>query len=224
MWHTPRFPGRILFSPRNRGPTGSRRSSHRRASRPRLEALEGLALLSTVTSLLDNGAPETLRYQIENDVAGETITFDPTLFRSGPRTITLSQAPGAGQLQVNKGLTILGPGANKLTVSGNNASVVFKIDASVPVTISGLTISHGRGGNEGGGIDNAGTLTLNNSTVSDNWAGQGGGLYNSGTATITACTFIGNYGELVGQRPVQRWHWHAHHGQFHRQRQRRLRP
>ena len=29
MWHAPRFPGRMLLSPRDRGPTGSRRSSHR---------------------------------------------------------------------------------------------------------------------------------------------------------------------------------------------------
>jgi hypothetical protein len=49
MWHAPRFLGPILFSPRDRGPTGSRRSSRRRASRPRLEALEGRALLATLT-------------------------------------------------------------------------------------------------------------------------------------------------------------------------------
>ena len=58
MWHTPQFPGRILVSPRDRGPSGSRRPSHRRAARPRLEALEGRALLSawSVTNTSDDGS------------------------------------------------------------------------------------------------------------------------------------------------------------------------
>src|SRR6516165_2957704 len=98
MWHTPQFPGRILVSPRDRGPTGSRRPSHRRAARPRLEALEGRALLSTVTSLLDDGSSGTLRQAIAQAQPGDNpITFDSSLFSGGPQTITLN--PTLGELQ-----------------------------------------------------------------------------------------------------------------------------
>jgi hypothetical protein len=51
---------------------------------------------------------------------------------------------------------------------------------------------------QGGGIYNAGTLTLNNVTVSGNTASssdgnaQGGGIYNSGTLTVSASVISGN--------------------------------
>jgi hypothetical protein len=52
---------------------------------------------------------------------------------------------------------------------------------------------------EGGGIRNAGTLTVTNSTLSgnsadggSNSAGRGGGIYNAGTLTVTSSTLSGN--------------------------------
>ena len=58
MWHTPRFPGRILVSPRDRGPTRSRRPSHRRRSAVfRLERLEGRNLLSGITGVAEFPIP-----------------------------------------------------------------------------------------------------------------------------------------------------------------------
>ena len=60
--------------------------------------------------------------------------------RQGLRgTITLT----SGELLVTDSVTINGPGANQLSVSGNNASRVFEIAAGQNVTISGLTITHG---------------------------------------------------------------------------------
>ena len=57
----------------------------------------------------------------------------------------------------------------------------------------------------GGGIDNAGTLTVTNSTITDNNAidaagiAYGGGIYNTGTATLTDVTVAGNHaGESTG--------------------------
>jgi len=44
----------------------------------------------------------------------------------------------------------------------------------------------------GGGIYNAGTLTVTNSNIDQNSAGSGGGIYNAGTLTVTNST-IGNY-------------------------------
>ena len=69
---------------------------------------------------------------------GDTIQFAPTL--SG--TITLS----AGELAINKNMTITGPGAVTLAVSGNNASRVFNIGTTFVSTvgISGPTLTNGR--------------------------------------------------------------------------------
>ncbi len=134
-----------------------------------------------------------------NSTAGaNTITFDSTVFAT-PQTITL----GGTQLTLTNttGLqTITGPAAG-VTVSGNNASRVFQIDASVKASISGLTITGGSvsGGSgaarNGGGVLNYGNLTLTNATVSGNTASAGGGIYNANTgsrATITNTTISGN--------------------------------
>ena len=90
--------------------------------------------------------------------------------------------------------TITGPGANLLSVSGNNASRVFEIDGGVTASISGLKITGGSSGNDsGGGLQNKGTLNLTDCTVSGNTAGSGGGgLANYGTVTLTDCTVSGN--------------------------------
>jgi len=109
-----------------------------------------------------------------------TITFAPSL---AGRTITLT----TGELAITKSLTISGPGANLLTISGNNTSRVFDISGGKTVTIAGLTIAHGKAAT-GGGIDNAGTLTLTNSTLANNQAvgGMGGGgILNEASARLT---------------------------------------
>src|SRR6516165_8422096 len=115
--------------------------------RPRLYVLEGRDLPSTVTNLDDAGAG-SLRQAIIDTPAGGTVDFQPGL--SG--TITLT----TGELLINQDLTIAGPGADVLTVSGNNASRVFHIAATSTVEIAGLTVTHGSAGPSGvgGGIYN----------------------------------------------------------------------
>src|SRR5687767_2794880 len=119
-----------------------RRLSARRTSRGGgsmgLEALEPRMMLSTitVTSLADNldaDGQVTLREAIvaansNTSVDGSTagsgadeILFSSPLFTQGPGTITL----GLGELQITDDLTITGPGADLLTINGNNASRVF---------------------------------------------------------------------------------------------------
>ena len=70
-----------------------------------------------------------------------------------------------GELSVTKNVTISGPGAANLTISGNNGGRVFNVGSSNTATISGLTISDGlvTAGGVGAGIylDNA-NLTLMN--------------------------------------------------------------
>ena len=95
-----------------------------------------------------------------------TIFFDPTVF-STPQTILLTHGPIT--LSNSATITITNQGAAQVTVSGNHASGVFQIDLGVSATLLGLTITAGLAGS-GGGIDNAGTLTLTDCTISGNSA------------------------------------------------------
>src|SRR5204863_9211686 len=95
-----------------------------------------------------------------------------------------------------------GPGANKLTVSGNDASRVFNIDSAATVEIDDLTVTHGYGLLRGGGISNAGNLTLTRAVLSDNEVvglpGStmasvpfGGALLNTGTLAVSHTLLVG---------------------------------
>jgi hypothetical protein len=159
----------------------------------------------------DSGAG-SLRQAILDACDGTTITFANTV--ASP--ITLSS-----ELAIDKSLTIQGPGANALTISGNNAVRVFNIGSVNPainVTLSGLTIANGNAtpmlipllgeGSYGGGIFNSatGTLTIANSTVCRNVArvgsccnNLGGGVFNNeGTVDVVGSTISQNAGDTAG--------------------------
>ena len=173
-------------------------------SRPGLETLEGRWAPATVTTLADAG-PGSLRDALASTPAGGTVDFQPGL--SG--TITLTSA----NLTIDHDLTIAGPGANILAVSGNHvewqSGGVFSVATGVRAIIDGLTISNGVA-NAGGGVFNQGTLTISNCTITGNSAvpltdisyhpAYGGGIYNSsgidnssaGTLTMVRCTVANN--------------------------------
>jgi hypothetical protein len=144
----------------------------------------------TVTNLQDSGAG-SLRGQIAAAASGDTINFDPTVHG----TITLT----SGELGLFGDLTILGPGAGNLTVSGNNAQRVFHVEPGANVTIFGLTIANGSAPDFGGGIESEGSLNLSISTLRNNHAALDGGgvafrVQNTGAAnlTVNGCTFANN--------------------------------
>ena len=137
----------------------------------------------TVTNTNDSGFG-SLRDAMANAASGDTINFSLAY----PATITL-----ASTLTMNTSLTISGPGASNLAISGYNAVQVFSIGGGITVNISGLTIENGNSGSSfGGGFENGGTLTLTNSTVSGNSASYVGGIYNTGTLTLSNSTVSGN--------------------------------
>jgi len=161
--------------------------------------IAGLVVLSpaagvTVTNTNDTGAG-SLRDVILNAAPGDTIDFSlPSL----PATIFLQ----SGDLFINKNLTITGPGASVLSIDATNSvnsARVFTVQSGI-VSISGLTITHGGGGpdDNGGGVFNAGTLTLSNCIISNNSvksAGTGGGgIFNAagGDLKLELCTVFGN--------------------------------
>ena len=76
-----------------------------------------------------------------------------------------------GQLSITDHLTIDGPGAGLLAVSGNHQSRVFNISGGAVVGIDDLTITGGQVVGDGGGILNTGsTLTLDRVVLTDNHA------------------------------------------------------
>ncbi len=130
----------------------------------------------------------SIRDAIASAARGDTVTFSVT------GTIYLNH----GGLTLDKNLTINGPGASSLSITGVNTYTVFTIPVGKSVTLSGLTITFGRSTN-GGGISNAGVLLLDQCNISDSRAtGDGGGLYNVGTATVNRSTFLDNHANYGG--------------------------
>ncbi|MEH2062181.1 MAG: DUF4347 domain-containing protein, partial [Nostoc sp.] len=151
-----------------------------------------------VTNTNDSGAG-SLRQAIinaNNDPGIETIIFDTTgIFGDAtPDTITLT----SGQLNVTEGVIIQGTGANKLAISGNNASRVF--NASASLSIDGLNITGGNAGNSfGGGIYSTSSVTVSNSTISGNVTNtSGGGIYGTSSVIVSNSTISGNTANTSG--------------------------
>ena len=116
-------------------------------------------------------------------------------------------------ITIDKSISINGLGADALTLKLINPSdllgdnVVKIIDETVTASIDGLTITGGYvfTGN-GGGIYNAGSLTLDDVTVTGNVAqefprveiAQGGGIYNAGALVTMNSRIIENQGFIGG--------------------------
>lgn len=161
----------------------------------------------TVTSNRDDGAGScaatcTLRDAVAaaNANAGaDTITFASAL--SGD-TITLDIA-NKGHIAITDSLTIQGPGANRLTVSGGGVTSggdggIFYDKVYVTgnaLTLSGITLTDGNSAGKGGALNFAyGHLTLSGVAIQNSQAQSfGGGFYKgSGTLDIGHSTISGN--------------------------------
>lgn len=121
-----------------------------------------------VTSTADHG-PGTLRDALMGAEDGDLITFDPGL---NGDTIHLEK-----ELRICSEVTIQGPGAGLLAVSGGDSTRLVRIMPTDSVTITGLSLVEGntRAGEDGGGLFVEGTLRLVHCVVSENFADDDGG-------------------------------------------------
>jgi hypothetical protein len=148
-----------------------------------------------VTNLLDGPEPGpqgSLRAAISSADNGHNIAFDPSLAGG---TITLV----AGELVINKSLTIVGPDGG-ITISGANNFRVLRIGNVFQVVLENLTLRDGTGlsgafADRGGAILIVdGNLIIRNSTISNNWAERfGAGIMQiRGTLTLSNSTISDN--------------------------------
>ena len=161
----------------------------------------GLATI-TVQNGNDLGAG-SLRQALSDAVAGDTVTFNtPGL------TVNLNS-----QLIIAKNLTVDGDlnndGVADVTISGQYKTQVLRVNSGVTATLDGLIITKGLAAGQGGaagtdavgamggGIVNAGNLTLNNVTVTANAASGGGG--GGGVDAPYAGGNVGGGGGIGGQ-------------------------
>ena len=130
--------------------------------------------------------------------ACQTIGHAISLASSGD-SIIVAPATYAENLVIGVSLKLIGSGTATTIIDGGGASTVVTISGGV-VLLSKVTIRNGHA-TDGGGIYNAGTLTISNSTLSGNSASyQGGGVLNSGKLTINQSTFSENgaaYGAAI---------------------------
>ena len=144
-----------------------------------------------MTNVNDSG-PGSLRQAITDACPGDTITFDASL--SG-QAITLGST-----LVLDKDVTIDGSSlSSKIEISGNNSAQVLTISPGINVTLNSIVIRDGFTSETGGGVQNSGSLTVQNSDFVNNSAAQyGGAISNSGNLTITDSMFTGNAATIDG--------------------------
>ncbi|CAN5275471.1 hypothetical protein BH11PLA2_BH11PLA2_31310 [soil metagenome] len=131
----------------------------------------------------------------------DTISFNSTVFATA-KTITL----GGTQMKITDALTITGPGANRLTINGNNTSRIFELGAGTgtAVTLTGLTLTNGRvtPGSGGAIVLINETLTLSDCVITGSSAAlDGGAIYAfdfGAQVLLNRCTFSGNTASRFG--------------------------
>ena len=127
---------------------------------------------------------------------------------------SVNVAPGTyyENVQIDKSLTVKGAGASKTVVDGRQSGSVFTVGKNNPditVTLSDMAIQGGSGTSidlgadgqysVGGGIWNAGRLTVARSTISGNRASNGGGIYNyNGTVNLESGSIDHNIADING--------------------------
>jgi hypothetical protein len=141
-----------------------------------LSAVAGNTFVVNTTGDPGPGGTLSLRQAVAaaDTVDGNTVQFDPALAGS---TITLA----TGEILVTHAMSIVGPGKEKLTISGGNSGRIFNLfcfSTTKAVAISALTLANGNVSNDAGGAlkSQVCKLTLSNARVTASHAVSGGGV------------------------------------------------
>jgi predicted outer membrane repeat protein len=151
-----------------------------------------------------------------NFIGADTISDAIADANTGGGTITFACS---GTIIFSSNLTItdtvvINANGNTVIFDGGDSTQLFAINGGASLTLNNITLQNGINGAvsnagtltinnstltshsnnpQGAAIANTGTLIVSNSTFTDNNAGSNGGaIYNTGTATITNSTFTSN--------------------------------
>ena len=173
---------------------------------PAIQRLEARKMFSDVvvntTADTDAAGTITLRDAIamaNADTTPATIYFDPTVFAT-PQTIVLSGT----ELELsnfNQPITLQGPSVG-VTINANGASRALHIDPGVIATMQYVSVTNGytTAVVGGGGVYNAGTLSMDTGFIANSnaTAAGGGGIYNDGVLALSDIAITGNTSSADG--------------------------
>ncbi len=170
--------------------------------------VEGTLETFTVTSSADDG-PGSLRAAVAeaNALEGvDDVVFDLPLPDAGaPLAITLT----TGAIVISEGVSIVGPGADALTIDADDTDSVFRVERRVDfgyysytrydvegeVTIEGLTLTGGYADESGGAIfAYDASVTVDSCVLTGNFAPEDGGaiFHYNGTLAVVDSHVVGN--------------------------------
>jgi hypothetical protein len=130
--------------------------------------------------------------------AAATDAGDNVIIKVAAGTYDETDSIAAGSLQ---SLSIKGAGASSTIVNGNNSNTTVMAFAVGTVSLSGFTIEDGGNADQtlnGGGISNAGTLTVSNTIFSSDSAKDGGAIFNKGSLRVSDTIFSSNRSNAAG--------------------------
>jgi hypothetical protein len=130
-----------------------------------------------------------------------TSTFDVVRLPAGTFTLALAGADedvaASGDLDLGGPVSIIGTGPEATLIVQATGDRVVDVGSGAQATLSGLSIRGGGGVESGGGIRNAGVLSLNDCEITANGGiakpvRLGGGVFNAGTLAVTGCRIVDN--------------------------------
>jgi CSLREA domain-containing protein len=140
----------------------------------------------------------SLREALLEARAGDEISLPPGHYRMTiPGT---GEDNGAqGDLDLKHDVTIEGAGARSTVIDAQGVDRVFDVASGIHATITDLAVIGGLSAGNGGGIRDAGTLSLSRLAVIGNQAlASGGGIEVTGDATVQSSTIAGNQSAAGG--------------------------
>lgn len=158
-------------------------------------AFESQPLVVSSTADTDDGIVSagnlTLREAIRlsgNLPGRNTITFASDL---NGQTLWLNGTPLP---TITGNVSIVGPGANVLTIDAGGNSRILQAGSSATAVISDLTLANGYAkGSDGGALLNAGSVSLNRVVLTNDDASvHGGAIANTGAVVVNGCTIAGS--------------------------------